>query len=327
MHFSLEKIRKVPKKIWSYIFSLSILTFFVIYLRNIDFSKLENIRINWVYFGLATLFGLIFRFWGVFIWRSIIKDLGNGKLPPFADMSYIYSKAWMGRYIPGTVAWIAGKVYMASQYGIPKGRLVVSSLLEGVMQIAAMMSISLLLIGIDSRLDLISWEIKGILFATSSAFLILLIPSVFNSIIKHILKIIRKDVHSESLQITGKAVFRSYFLYSIGIFISGTSVFLLTLSIQEQVGIDLYFYLVGSFSLSGALGMAVPLVPSGIGVREGALLILLRPIFTPENALLIAVVTRIWGSFADVIFFAVSFIILKFKTVGLTNEDDVKKRN
>ncbi|PJZ48420.1 lysylphosphatidylglycerol synthase domain-containing protein [Leptospira saintgironsiae] len=317
-------INKIPYKMWSRLFLIFVIIFFCIYLFKIDFSKLEGIRFDWVMVGIATFFGLIFRFWGVFIWRSILTDLGSQTLPRFPEMSFIYAKAWMGRYIPGTVTWIAGKIYMANSHGISKSRLAVSSLLEGGMQVAAIATVSALLIAFDFRLSLLNLEIRLMLLGLGLLCLLVLTPPIFNRLMKIAFRLLRKTEASEELSVTPKAVFRSFLLYAFGTFISGTSVFFLTQALYSTVQFDLYFYLVGAFSMAGAIGMAVPFLPSGIGIREGALVLFLSPIFSGEGAVLIAIVTRLWAAVADLLFLFFSWLIVKlpFKLSSLNDNGD-----
>src|SRR5258708_4169266 len=133
--------RKVPRRVVEALFFVAVIVFFVVYLRGLDWSRLAHVHYDWRYLIGATIIMTIGRYFGVVIWRFILSDLGAKGLPRFAIMAHVYAKAWLGRYIPGTVTWIAGKVYMASSHGISKTRLAVSSLLEGAMQVIAIMSV------------------------------------------------------------------------------------------------------------------------------------------------------------------------------------------
>lgn len=283
-----------------------IVLFFALYLRDIDYSNFSNLQIDWGYLLLASLISLGFRYWGVVIWRYILIDLGAKTLPSFTVLSNVYAKAWMGRYIPGTVTWIAGKIFMASKLGISKTKLAVSSLLEGGMQIVATMAVSLLILGFDSRLDVISPDIKFALVLLGLLSLVTLLPPVFNRLLAIVYRLVRKGKTNAELKTNGRAVVRSFALYAIGTLIMGSSYYFLTASLTPSVTPDMYLYFVGIFSLSGALGMATPLVPSGLGVRDGAQLILLSLIFPKEVALAITVVSRLWSAVVDVLFYVIA---------------------
>jgi glycosyltransferase 2 family protein len=291
-------------------FSL-VIFFFVIYLRDIDFNALSEISVNWLIVLIASIVAMGFRYWGVFIWQTILQQLGAKSLPSFSILSGIYAKAWMGRYIPGKVTWIAGKVYFASKYGISKSRLTVSSLLEGGMQIVAITIVSLFLMLIDTRLDIFPTNIRIFLLAVTLGLTLILHPKVFNRTIRFFHKKLRNKEAGPELSINKSAVVKSFILYSIGAIISGTSYFLLTYALVPDIHFENYLFLVGSFNLAGAIGMAALITPSGLGVRDGILLILLSVVLPREIALVVTIASRLWSSLIDVFFYVISQYICK----------------
>lgn len=304
-------VRKVPKQLISLLFILCAVAFFALYLRSVDWHRLSQLHFEWGYLVVATVFATAFRYWGVIIWRYILRDLGAKGLPRFVIMAYVYAKAWMGRYIPGTVTWIAGKVYMASSHGISKSRLAVSSLLEGGMQIIAVMVVSMLLLGFDPRLNVIPPVYKGLMVLCALCLLVILTPAIFNRIVGIAFKVLRgKAVHGELL-INGKSVVRSFFLYAAGSFILGLAEFFITRTIDPTIPWHDFWFIVGAFNIAGALGMLAIGVPSGLGVRDGAILLLLSTIMPKEIALAVTVTSRLWIAFADVVFFAFATFVHK----------------
>jgi hypothetical protein len=238
----------------------------------------------------------------VLIWRVILRALGSEKLPSYALMTDVFAKAWISRYIPGTVTWIAGKVYMAASYGISKSRLAVSSLLEGGMQIVAAVVISLLLIGFNPHLSTIPLVVRLLVVLVSIACLFVLFPPVFNRLL-HIAHVaIRKQKPSDELRINGSAVIRSFLLFAVGTFINGTANYYIVAAISQHQSLSLYFYFVGAFGIAGAIGMAVPFLPSGLGIRDGVLLVLLTAVMPKDIALAVTVFTRLWQVGVDVLF-------------------------
>jgi uncharacterized membrane protein YbhN (UPF0104 family) len=67
-----------------------------------------------------------------------------------------------------------------------------------------------------------------------------------------------------------------------------------------------YFYLVGAGALAGSIGMLAVFAPSGLGVREGILVVFLSALFPREAILMILVVMRLTATVADLGFFLVS---------------------
>ncbi len=291
------------KRFTAPIFILLIVLFFVLYLKDIDYRAFSDLQFAWFPLIIASLIALAFRYWGVFIWRTILSDLGAKQLPAFSALSDVYAKAWMARYIPGTITWIASKVYLANKLGISKSRLTVSSLLEGGVQIVATLSLSLFILALDPRLDVISREVKIFLVLLAVGSLVALLPPVLNRCLAAVFTYVRKKAPYGELRTNGKATLRSYLLYVIGAFIAGSSYYLLSVALYPSIGPESYWFIVGAFTLSGALGMATPFVPSGLGVRDGVQLVLLSLIMPKEIALAITVFSRLWSAVIDVVFY------------------------
>lgn len=282
--------------------------FLILYLSSIDYSSLSRLSLNWRLLFTSSLVAMAFRYWGVIVWRVILMELGTTTLPGFNAMAAVYAKAWMGRYIPGKVAWIVGKVYLAAAFGISKSRLAVSSLLEGGMQIVAILAVALLLLGMDTRLDVIPRLPKLLLLAGGACCLVALHPAVFNRLVRRTYTLVRREEPGPELTINNRAAFKSFVLYSIGAIISGSSFYLLATAVDPAIEPDMYLYFVGAYTLAGAIGMATPLLPSGIGVRDGVLLGLLTIALPAEIAVALTVLSRLWSAVIDVLFYAVAAI-------------------
>lgn len=280
--------------------------FLALYLFSIDYSSLSRLTLNWQLLVAATALAILFRYWGVLVWRFILSELGSTSLPTFRELSSVYAKAWMGRYIPGKVTWIAAKVYLATRFGISKSRLAVSSLLEGGMQIVAVLAVSMMLLGLDPRLDVIPRTPKLILVALAAACLISLHPVVFNRLARRAYLIVKDEEPGPELRINCAAAVKSFGLYSVGAIISGTSFYLLARAVDPAIAGDLYLYCIGSYTLAGAIGMATPLLPSGVGVRDGVLLALLTVVLPAEIAVTLTVLSRLWSAVVDILFYIVA---------------------
>lgn len=297
---------KFLKKFFTPIFLILVVVFFVFYLKDIDLNVLKDIKIDWSLLVLASLISLSFRYWGVYIWRMILKTLGAKELPPFTILTQVYAKSWMGRYIPGTVTWIAGKIYLANKLGISKSRLTISSLLEAGTQVVATLCVALLLLSVDPRLSVLPWQYKPIMIGAALLLIVFLYPPILNYVVRKGYKLIRRKEAYDELNANGQAVVKSFLMYTVGAFVTGSSYYFLCASLSSQITFDMYFYIVGALSLAGALGMLTPFVPSGLGVRDGVQLVLLSIIMPKEIALAITVFSRLWSALIDVLFYALA---------------------
>lgn len=309
IHKAFRYYRKIPRQVISTTFLAAVIIFLVLYLKDTNFSQLRSLQVNWWDIVIGSLWALLFRYEMVFIWRVILRALGAPSLPGYGLMAEVFAKAWISRYIPGTVTWIAGKVYMAAQFGISKSRLAVSSLLEGGMQIVAAVVVSLLLIGFNPHLSTIPLAARIAVVIVSLLSLFVLLPPVFNRLLHVAHVTIKKQRPSDELRINGRAVIRSFLLFTVGTFLNGTANYFVVLGLSGHGSLSLYFYLVGAFGLAGAVGMATPFLPSGIGVRDGVLLLLLAAVMPKDVALAITVFSRLWQVAVDLIFLGIAVLV------------------
>lgn len=297
-------IIKAAIKIIPYIFYALLLIFLVLYIKNIDFSQFKSVHIDWRFVVIASVFGLAMRFWQIFIWFTLLRNLGAKDLKKSTrQLAYVYAKSWLGRYIPGTAPWILGKIYFASKHGISKSKLAVSSLLEGALQVSIVMAVAFAVLLFDARLNIISGTLKLLMVGVLIACVVAIYPPVFNRLISLAYKLLRKKkIDAEDLA-SNKTILQGALLYVIGALLSGTALFFIAKAIYPPLTYDNLLYVLGVSNLAGALGMLAIFAPSGIGVREGILLALLSVVMPAEYALLVTVTSRLWDVAMDGIFF------------------------
>jgi uncharacterized membrane protein YbhN (UPF0104 family) len=215
----------------------------------------------------------------------------------------------MGRYIPGTAPWILGKIYFASQHGISKQKLAVSSLLEAGIQIVTMLVFSLVLLVFDTRLDVLGSSFKLLMIGVAVVGIVVLIPSVFNRLITLAFRLLRrKEIASESVA-SKQTIINGSVLYLIGAVINGLSLFFIAKGIDPSLSYSNIWFAMGAASLAGAASMLAIFAPSGIGVREGIQLVLFSLIMPKELAVAVTIATRLWSVGIDFVFFGLSRLL------------------
>lgn len=301
----------ITRRIVPIAFYVLLAFFLFLYLRRVDFAALADVRIEWTSLLVASAFAIGFRFWGAFIWLVLLRGLGAGNLHGSRrQLTYVYAKSWLGRYIPGTAPWILGKIYFASQHGVSKSKLAVSSLLEGGLQIVVLMALSFLLLAFDPRMRQVGTGAVLLMLGVMVVCLVTLVPSVFNGIVSTAYRLLRKRPlereHHASTGTIGKGVA----LYAVGAVISGLSLFYVIRAVHPAVGHDQALFVMGAANFAGAASMIAICAPSGLGVREGILLVLLGLIMPPEFALAATVISRLWGIVMDFAFLALARLLL-----------------
>jgi uncharacterized membrane protein YbhN (UPF0104 family) len=300
------RLRVWLRRLIPFAFYALLVLFLVLYLRSIDFSQLEDLELNWWYLLLASILALTKNYLGAFTWVVILRSLGARGVRMQRSLIYVYAKAWLGRYIPGTAPWILGKIYFASQHGISKQKLGVSSLLEGGLQIVTMLVFSLALLVFDRRLDVLGSGFKLLMLLVAVAGIIVLAPSVYNRLVNFVYKLLRhKTIDAENLA-TGQTIAQGASLYLIDAVINGFSLFFIAKGVDPSLTYHNLIFAMGAASLAGAVSMLAVFAPSGLGVREGIQLVLFSLIMPKELALVVTIITRLWTVGVDVLFFGIS---------------------
>lgn len=301
-----------PDKLWTVIlqvvFYCLVGVFVVSVALSADFNQLKHIEWRIDYLVYAAVTALVFRYIGVTTWINILRHLGCIELPGFATLSRIYAKAWMGRYIPGKVAWIVGKVLFGSRYGISVDRLAVGSSLEAILQIVTSFGFALVLILLDQRLNVMgAWSVP-LLCLVIAGFVIVLIPRCFARLLAFAYRILRRE-QAVTIQLTGSLMLSSVLLYAAGFLVSGLSYYFLINAVYDLSLTNVWF-VIAAFNLAGVIGTLALFAPSGLGVREGVLLVLLPVLLPVELALLVVVLARLFSLAVDLGFFLISHLPL-----------------
>jgi len=93
-----------------------------------------------------------------------------------------------------------------------------------------------------------------------------------------------------------------YFLFWISI---GLSYFFLIKSLSPTTEINI-FLIIGAYSISWVVGFLTPLAPSGAGIREAGLLMLLSPIAPKAVIIVSALLFRLVVAGRDIVIFGIS---------------------
>lgn len=280
-----------------------ILVFLALYVRSTDLSRLAEVRPLWWSLVVATVLALSFRYWGAYIWTVLLRSLGARDVRLDPELALVYAKSWLGRYIPGTAPWILGKIFFASQRGIPRRKLAVSSLLEAALQILAQLVFALVLLLVAPGVDAVSPGLRGLLVLALVACLAALPPPVFNRVLRLGFRLLRRPPFAREDEATWRSVGVGFGLFAGGAVIGGASLFFVAKTVDPAMGYDLMPYVVGVSTLAGAASMLAVFAPGGIGVREGIQVALLSLVMAPELALLVAVATRVHSVLVDLAFF------------------------
>lgn len=274
-------------------------------LRAIDWRTLLSMRIDWRWVTAATMLAAMHRAWGVVTWSAVLRLLGATSLGSWWTRARIWSMAWMGRYVPGKVGWIAAKVYFGNRLGLTSGALMLGAFVEVVQQLALTLLLSSALLAACGMLGVAVARPLAIVSVTIAGVAAALHPAPYR-ILMRLAARLRVTGAEAAVAVSPHVLRRSAGYQVVAMCLSGASYVLLTRSVMPGIGPAESLAVFASFTFAGAVGMLAVFAPSGIGVREGVLIVLLTQMFPVETTLALAVLGRVWSMAVDVGFYAVT---------------------
>ena len=284
-----------------------VLVFLGIYISNLDWDKLTSISISWTWILVATVFGLGARFLFARIWIFFLHNLGATiKGEKTFELYEVYAKSWLGRYIPGSVAWVLGKVYFASKLGISKTKLAVSSFLEAILQIITIMLTASLLLVIDPR----SYQLAGnwiwLILGFAILGLVSVMPAVLSKYVGMIYEFVKKAELDPSAIPSAKTLVQAVGLFVISSLVSGLAFYFVALAVAPEVGIRELLFILAASNLASAVSMVAIFAPAGVGVREAIQIAALLFVMSPEQALAATLLMRLMSIGWDGMFLGIA---------------------
>lgn len=246
---------------------------------------------------LSLLLGMIAPLATMAGWRVILADLGTRlAVPPAAG---IYFVGQLGKFLPGSVWSVLAQAEMGARLGIARRRTAVVGLIA-----VALSLVTGLAVGLPALPLLLRREDSRVLGVAALLVMLLLLvalhPRVLNRVIAQGLRRLRRDPLEHDL--TGRAIALTTAWFLVAWLAAGASVAVLVPQLAPSVsGGDLLLVSLCGFALASAGGMIAVVVPAGVGVRDGLLVLLLHTVMPLSAATAVAVLIRFITTLADVI--------------------------
>ena len=142
------------------------------------------------------------------------------------------------------------------------------------------------------------------------AFFICLNPKIINFFLGLVEKLIKKE--DIRIPFTYPQMLKVVFLFILNWMIVGTGFYILTCSMY-QLPVSQLLFTGGIFGLSAIIGILAIFAPSGIGVREGIMVLGLGLIMPNEYAVIISIVSRLWMSVSELILIGIAWVVNRIR--------------
>ncbi len=289
---------KIKKKMYKKILQVAIIAVIFFFLaRNLyyNWGKLSGYEwhINWHLLIFSFILTIICSFLIALGWNLILRQLGGILTPRKALKIFFLSD--LGRYIPGKVWSLAGKVYLCKEQGIPLAKSSASVVVQPLIQVISGGLVFLLSLAFWKNLPGVG-NLLYLIFLIIPLGFILLHPLIIKKVLNLGLKIFKKD--PVDLNLRYRDMLKILLLWC-GLWVfSGIANYFLIISIYPLPIAQLPM-IIGIFSISWVVAFLSFLTPSGLGVMEGMLTFLLSFYLPCGIATLISLLSRIWRTIND----------------------------
>ncbi len=253
-------------------------------------------------------------------WRVLLAELGSPL--HVAPAGGIFFVGQLGKYVPGAVWGIVAQAEMGARLRIPRQRSAVVAFLS-----VALAAICGLIVGMAALPLLLSRgesaALGWTLLLTLPLLTVILWPRLLNWGIATVLRVLRRPPLEH--QLSGRSVLTASACFVTAWLTSGLHVFVLARAVggADDTGF-LLFACISGFALASSLSMFSVVLPAGVGVREGLLVLMLGPVITTSGATAVVVLSRFLTVSADVAFALLGWLYARSHHLITTRAERVR---
>ncbi len=252
-----------------------------------------NIQIDWE--RLLIALAILLVAFALFPLGTLICFRGLGVRLTYSQVYYGYHASQLGKYLPGRIWIIPGRAVALKRHGVDPLIAGTSALIDMYILIAVGILVYVPSLFLPAQGAMRQLGLVGLLLCVP-----LLVSLVFPKVLNRLFSLVLKWLGRGELEIrfawyhfAGMLV-----VYLMLWILSGVGLFLLADSFSPLLVADLP-QVIGAMGFSWVLGTVSFLTPAGLGVREGAMSLLLGSLIPAPLPALLAILARFWWSLAD----------------------------
>jgi uncharacterized membrane protein YbhN (UPF0104 family) len=221
----------------------------------------------------------------------VIRSLGYR--PRYRDVFKLSFATNLGKYVPGGIWQVAGKVALARQAGVEPHAALVAAVVESAVSVTGglLLFLGTTLAGAPFPSGVPKWP----LWAIVVAILVALQPAIFSRVVALGMRLLKIEGEPPHLRLARIVALVAYYA---GIWlVAGGGFWLFTRSLTPDPGAGWLAYS-GYYAAGAVGGLLVLFAPAGLGVREGFLVLLMRGVVSGGSATawIVAFAARVWST-------------------------------
>ncbi len=236
----------------------------------------------------------------VWNWCYLMRQLGQPI--PLRTALPIWLGSQLGKFLPGKVWTMLGRVYLAERAGLDAARVSLTLLIEVGLIVVTGILLAAATVSLGGDLPIRG---RALFLALLVPGLVALHPKVFCLLVRLGLRILRRPEVAFSWSTRSHVFLVASFLLSWVLYGAAFYLFATSLSIT-QPNVALFSWVgfmsvLGFHTLSWIAGFLAFLTPGGLGVREASLAFFLGSLMPSPVATLVALLARLWITLAELV--------------------------
>lgn len=258
-------------------------------------------EVNIGVFLFSMLFYFVYKLTLASLWHYITVINGCSIRYEKAVTSYMYSL--LGKYIPGKVFMLAARLTCYKEEGAVLSKVTVCFFIENVCTLlaAALLFVVSLFFFPNELLGGYRW----LTILLIAAFFAVIHPRVINAVLKLIGKLVKKPLE---IPMKYSQMLKAVLLFVGNWLIIGAGFYILASAVYPELQLSQMLFCAGIWGVSAIIGILAFFAPSGLGVREGILVAGLMLIMPENDAVVIAVISRLWQTMPELVLAAGAFV-------------------
>jgi uncharacterized membrane protein YbhN (UPF0104 family) len=263
-------------------------------------SNLLNLSVNPYCLAIALFLSLLSYLIEAVIWRVIIKKQLGRKGIKFREIITILFASGLFRYLPGRIWTLTTQSLWLKKYGITKSLVLYINLVCMAGLIIFSLYLGLLYVALyTSGLSVAMVVLLFVALASANVLYNRYSKRLINKIFTRAGKITKTEI--QQINVSHDLLIIIQFIYTCSWVLTGLATYFLAKGLGLQIVLADTIPIVASMSLSWLAGSLAVFAPAGLGVREGMMLLMLKPVLVTQTALLLPIVSRVMLLLSEVL--------------------------
>jgi len=278
--------------------------------RNWSTIREQPLHPNYLFVALAFASVIVASLLAAWAWHLSVNYLSQDDTRITLGQSVAtVTASGLTKYVPGKIWAYALQVYWLTNLGFSKSLVLYVNLVNLAISLICnvILGLGCWLVASSSFRELAGLALVSLLALDLAC--IWFSRPVLNATVRLLNKLFKRNL--SYFRISPKMMLQLQAVHFLASFMSGFSIFLLSIGVGYSVDAKLGFLIAASTLISDVVGYLAFMVPGGIGVREGLMYAMLGGTSTGPIALVLPVATRVLSMLSEVTLGAISLKLLQ----------------